>query len=93
MDESQNHGGSQAVTLVRSFWTLLSPSNVLITCGMYRTSNGYEVRAGQGEGDASLLRQEVFTDAIAETYAAGWKSAALVQGYRDVTDAAAAVAG
>lgn len=54
-----------------------------ITCALYRTPNGLELRAGQGEQDV-LLRQPMPTIAAAETYAGIWKAAAVGKGFRDV---------
>ena len=76
--------GTVAVVLVREFWTLLSPSNVVTTCALYRTPAGLELRAGHGEADI-LLQQNVLNDTIATAYADGWKVAALVCGREPLT--------
>ena len=77
--------GTVAVVFVREFWTLLSPgSDVTITCALYRTEVGLELRAGHGEAD-TLLRQPVLNDTIATAYAEGWKVAALVLGFREIS--------
>jgi hypothetical protein len=68
---------------VRTFWTMVSPSNVPITCALYRTPAGFELRAGQGEQDL-LLRQPVLSDTAAGRYAAVWKAAAEAKGFHDV---------
>ena len=59
------NGSAVQAECVRTFWVMLSPSNVSITCALYRIPAGFELRAGHGEEDL-LLRQTVFTDTAAE---------------------------
>ena len=66
---------------VRTFWVMIGPRNIPITCALYRTLRGLEVRAGHGEQDA-LLRQTVFTSLTAETLAETWRAAAKAQGFQ-----------
>jgi hypothetical protein len=44
---------------------------------------GLELRAGHGEQDA-LLRQPVLTPFAAKTFAAAWRHAAEIKGFRDL---------
>ena len=62
---------------------MVGPSNTVVTCALYRTPSGLEVRAGQGEQDR-LLCQSVFTDLAAELFAAVWKAAADAKGFREL---------
>jgi len=68
---------------VRTFWVMCGPSGQPLTCALYRTPVGLELRAGHGEQDV-LLRQSVFTLVGAERFAAIWRAAAVGQGFRDV---------
>jgi hypothetical protein len=69
---------------LQTYWRVVGPSNKPITCALYRTSEGLEVRAGHGEQDR-LLSQRVYTLLAAETYAAAWKAAADAKGFREIT--------
>ena len=83
MNAPQSKGDSRELTLLRTFWTLLTPGGKTITCAVYETPGGLELRAGQGEAD-TLLQQRVLTQAIASTYADGWKTAAMSRGFREI---------
>ena len=68
---------------LQTYWQMMGPaSQRLITCALYRTAAGLELRAGQGEGDR-LLCQRVFTELAAEMYAAAWRAAAEAKGFRE----------
>jgi len=67
-----------------TYWVVVGPSNRPITCALYRTiDGGLELRAGHGEQDP-LLRQPVLTPFAAKTFAAAWRHAAEVRGFRDL---------
>ena len=69
---------------LQTYWRVVGPtSNKPITCALYRTPEGLEVRAGHGEQDR-LLSQRVYTLLAAETYAAAWKAAADARGFREI---------
>ena len=73
------------VVRVRTFWVLVSPqSKVTITCALYRTPGGLELRAGQGEHDL-LLVQKVVGNGTAEAFARAWHRLAIAQGYQDTS--------
>ena len=78
-DLEREHG--LPLECLRTFWVMVGSTNVPITCALYRTPVGLEVRAGHGERDA-LLRHHVFTMVGAEAYAAIWKIAAEARGFR-----------
>jgi hypothetical protein len=65
---------------VKTFWVLAGPSNIAITCALYRTPKGLELRAGHGEQD-TLLREAVGNVGRAEKLAATWKTAAETKGF------------
>ena len=68
---------------VRTFWVLRSPqSKAAITCALYRTPDGLELRAGQGEHD-QLLVQKVAGNGAAEAFANAWYRLAIAKGYYD----------
>lgn len=75
------------MSFVREYWTLLSPSNVLITCALYETAAGLELRAGHGES-VILFRLAVPTHAIADAYADALKIASIARGFREHSDTA-----
>lgn len=69
---------------VQVYWVMVGESNQPIVCALYRTFAGeLELRAGHGEQDA-LLRQPVMTPFAAETFAAAWRYAAEVKGFREL---------
>ena len=71
------------VVRVRTFWVLFSPqSKLAITCALYRTRDGLELRAGQGEHD-QLLVQKVVGNGTAEAFAEAWHRLAIAKGYTD----------
>ncbi len=75
------------VVRVRTFWVVVSPqTKVAITCALYRTPDGLELRAGQGEQD-QLLVQKVVGNASAEAFAAAWHRLAQAKGYQDAPPA------
>ena len=67
-----------------TYWVVVGQSNRPITCALYRTlDGGLELRAGHGEQDP-LLRQPVLTPFAAKTFAAAWRHAAEVKGFREL---------
>ena len=67
-----------------TYWVVVGQSNRPITCALYRRIDGVlELRAGFGE-QAPLLRQPVLTPFAAKTFAAAWRHAAEVRGFRDL---------
>jgi hypothetical protein len=78
--------GSESIELVQTFWHMVAPSGRTVTCALYRTTWGLELRAGYNNGDR-LLVQRVFGAHVAEVYAAAWRAAAEVKGFRDVVEA------
>ena len=77
------HEPAPVFELVRQYWVMAGPSNRRFICALYRTTAGLELRAGHGEQDA-LLRQPVVTEFAAATFAAAWRHAAEVKGFRDL---------
>ena len=71
------------IELAQTFWRMAAPSGRHITCALYRTAEGLELRAGEGEGD-HLLWNRVQTPHAAEVIAAMWKTAAAAQGFSDL---------
>jgi hypothetical protein len=67
---------------LRTFWQMTDRRKKSITCALYRTIGGLELRAGHGEGDR-LLCQRVYTELAAEVFAAAWKAAAEAKGFRE----------
>ena len=73
----------EPVKYLRTLWRMASPTGRPITCALYRTSRGYELRAGEGEDDR-LLCQQIYTDRAAEGFAETWKAAAKSKGFSEV---------
>ena len=69
---------------MRTLWRLMAPSGRTITCAFYQTADGFELRAGEGEGDR-LLWQRVYTDRAADALAQAWRTAAERKGFRALT--------
>ena len=79
--DAPSKSGQTLAIRVRTFWVLFSPqSEVAITCALYRTPDGLELRAGQGEQD-QLLVQKVAGNGAAEAFARAWHHLALAKGY------------
>ena len=75
---------STLLVRVRTFWVLVSPQTKLkITCAVYSTSDGLELRAGQGEHD-QLLVLKAAGNGPAEAFARHWHRLAIEKGYQDV---------
>jgi hypothetical protein len=78
------HEPAPLLECLQTYWVVVGQSNRPITCALYRTiDGGLELRAGHGEQDA-LLRQPVLTPFAAKTFAAAWRHAAEVKGFRDL---------
>ena len=70
------------ITLLETCWQMKSRKGRMLTCGIFRTEIGLEVRAGFGEDD--LIRSQYAGEiAAARAIAANWKAAAEVKGYRN----------
>ena len=69
---------------IRTLWHMESPSGRAITCALYQLSQGFELRAGEGDDDR-LLFQRVETARAAEVFAATWLAAAETQGFRQLS--------
>ena len=65
---------------LKVYWRMIGPSRKPITCALYRTPVGLEVRAEHPAGDL-LLVERVQTELAAETYAAAWQAMVKAQGH------------
>ena len=86
-DPYQSHWRENAppMTLIETSWQLTSPRGRVLTCGVFRTIAGLEVRCGYSEGD--LIRSQYAREpGAAREIAAGWKAAALEKGFSEVTN-------
>ena len=84
-DPYQSHWRENAppMTLIETSWQLTSPRGRVLTCGVFRTIAGLEVRCGYSEDD--LIRSQIARElGAAREVAAGWKTAALERGYSEV---------
>jgi hypothetical protein len=69
------------MTLIETSWQLTSPRGRVLTCGLFRTIAGLEVRCGYGEAD--LIRSQYAREVeAARAVAADWKAAAELKGFR-----------
>ena len=65
--------------LLELCWQVVGPSRKILSCGVYRTEVGLELRCGYDELD--LFRSERVPDvAVGRLAAAGWKALVLEQG-------------
>jgi len=71
------------LVLVEPCWRVIGPSNEVITCGIYRTDAGVEVRCGYSDED--LIRSQFAPHVeISQDIAAAWKRAAIDKGFAEV---------
>jgi len=83
-DPYQSHWREQMppMTLLETCWQMKSPRGRVLTCGVFRTIAGLEVRCGYGEDD--LIRsQYAFEIGTARAVAADWKAAAVLKGFHE----------
>ena len=68
------------MTLIEESWKMTSPRGRVLTCGVFQTIAGLEVRCGYSDDD--LIRSQFARELeTAREIAAGWKTAAGVKGY------------
>ena len=68
------------LTLLETCWQMKSPRGRLLTCGVFRTIAGLEVRCGYSEDD--LIRSQYAVEiGTARALAANWKAAAALKGF------------
>jgi len=70
------------LTLVEQCWQLKSPRGRLLTCGVFRTLAGLEVRCGYGE-DGLIRSQYAVEIGTARALAAVWKAAVVQKGFEE----------
>ena len=63
----------------KTYWRMLGRSKKPLTCSLYQTEAGFEVRAEFSEQHL-LLSQLVYTELAADTYAAAWKAVVELKG-------------
>jgi len=80
---SRHDGPSQAEVL-KTYWRLVGPTQRPITCALYRTGTGLELRTYRGASDV-LYWLPVSTENQGADQAAAWKAAALT--FAGFTDA------
>ena len=61
------------------FWRMQAPTGRLLTCGLYRTSDGLELRAGY-TGDEPLWAEAVPSEEVGLVLAAAWKEVIVGKG-------------
>ena len=77
--QGNNRGREPRLELLKIYWRMVGPSKKPITCGLYRTDAGLEVRAERSAED--LIRSErVKSEIAADTYAAAWRATLEAQG-------------
>ena len=64
---------------IKVYWRIVGPSQKPITCALWRTAAGLEVRAAYG-ADELLRSQRVESEVAAEAYAGAWKAMDYAQG-------------
>jgi hypothetical protein len=62
--------------LVTTFWRMVGPSRYLLTCALFRTTTGLELRAGYDQG-AALRWSPIESEAAAAMIAGHLKAAAV----------------
>jgi hypothetical protein len=68
------------MTLLEACWQMTSPRGRVLTCGVFQTIAGLEVRCSYSDDD--LIRSQFARElGTAREIAAGWKTAAEVKGY------------
>jgi hypothetical protein len=70
------------MTLLETCWEMTSPRGRVLTCGVFQTIVGLEVRCGYSD---DLIRSQFARELeTAREVAAGWKTTALERGYSEV---------
>ena len=64
---------------VPTFWRMRAPTGRLLTCGLYETAEGLELRAGY-EGDDPLWAEVVESEEVGVALAAAWKAVVVGKG-------------
>jgi hypothetical protein len=78
------HENVLPMTLLEMCWQMKSPRGLLLTCGVFRTIAGLEVRCSYPNDD--LIRSQYVVEISAARELAGdWKSAAKTKGYQDAS--------
>jgi hypothetical protein len=68
-----HHDASSGDTdAVPTFWRMRAPTGRLLTCGLYQTAEGFELRAGY-EGDDPMWAEVVESEEMGVALAAAWK--------------------
>jgi len=83
-DPCESHWRKRApeLTLLETCWQMKSPSGRVLTCGVFRTVAGLEVRCGYGH---DLIRSQYVSEVGAgRTLATNWKTAALQKGFAEI---------
>ena len=62
-----------------TFWRLRAPTGRLLTCGLYQTAEGLELRAGY-EGDDPMWAEGVESEEEGVILAAAWKETVVGKG-------------
>jgi hypothetical protein len=87
-DKVRSTPSAQAIPrldLVESCWSFQSPSSQrVISCGIYRTDAGLELRAGYSIDDVVRTDRATSVDA-ARALAAEWRAALLDKGFVEIT--------
>ena len=60
-------------------WRMRAPTGHLLTCGLYRTADGLELRAGY-PGDDPMWAEAVLSEEAAVIIAAAWKEVVTSKG-------------
>jgi hypothetical protein len=64
---------------VPTFWRMRAPTGRLLTCGLYQTADGLELRAGF-EGDDPMWSEVVASEEMGLQLAAAWKDVVISKG-------------
>ena len=64
---------------VPTFWRMRAPTGRLLTCGLYQTDDGLELRAGY-EGDDPMWSEVVDSEETGVQLAAAWKGVVISKG-------------
>jgi len=70
------------MTLLETCWRMKSPRGRVLTCGVFRTIAGFEVRCSYSDDD--LIRSQYAVEIeVARSLAAQWKAAAALKGFHE----------
>ena len=62
-----------------TFWRMLAPTGRLLTCALYQTTDGLELRAGY-IGEDPIWSEDVPSKDVGVVLAAAWKEAVVAKG-------------